>query len=36
MTGTQPGEADAPAFQAVFPTSTIERLPCLPPSVLAT
>ena len=35
-TGTQPGEADAPAFQAVFPTSTIERLPCLPQSVLAT
>jgi hypothetical protein len=34
-TGTQPGEADAPAFQAVFPTSTIERLPCLPASVLA-
>jgi hypothetical protein len=35
-TGTQPGKADAPVFQAVFPTSTIERLPCLPPSVLAT
>jgi hypothetical protein len=28
--GTRPGEADARAFQAVFPTETIARLPCLP------
>jgi hypothetical protein len=33
--GTQPGEADDPAFQAVFPSSTIEQLPCLPESVRA-
>jgi Type I phosphodiesterase / nucleotide pyrophosphatase len=31
--GTRPGEANDPAFQAVFPTSTIEQLPCLPPSM---
>ena len=28
--GTRAGEADEPAFQAVFPTSTIPALPCLP------
>jgi arylsulfatase A-like enzyme len=28
--GTQPGEAGDRVFQAVFPTSTIEQLPCLP------
>ncbi len=33
--GTQPGEADDQAFQAVFPTSTIEQLPCLPESMRA-
>jgi hypothetical protein len=34
-TGTQPGEADDPVFQAVFPSSTIETLPCLPASMRA-
>ncbi|MGZ8582564.1 MAG: alkaline phosphatase family protein [Actinomycetota bacterium] len=33
--GTQPGKADDQAFQAVFPTSTIEQLPCLPESMRA-
>ena len=33
-TGTQSGEADDQVFQSVFPTSTIERLPCLPAGML--
>lgn len=33
--GTQPGEGNDPVFQAVFPTSTIEQLPCLPASMRA-
>jgi hypothetical protein len=32
--GPRAGEAGARAFQAVFPTETIERLDCLPASVL--
>ena len=30
-----PARPNDPAFQAVFPTSTIEQLPCLPASMRA-
>jgi hypothetical protein len=29
VTGPQPGEEADPVFQAVFPTSVFETLPCL-------
>ena len=33
--GVRPGEAGRPVFDAVFPTSTIDDLPCLPESIRA-
>jgi len=35
VNGTQTGEADDEVFQAVFPTSTLDTLPCVPASARA-